>query len=274
MLYNIIRIEVYMDLKFKNYLILAEEFLIDGDLDKAEDLLLKSLKFTREADVDEKISVYFELTDIYLKKENYDEAKLYFEKIDYLREISRKKTLWLELGMQSVNENTIKLINRGYTHEIFDETVKKLKDANILFLIHAIFGLPFEDQNDFKNTIKYIREVAPFGVKFHNLYILKGSPIYELYKNKKFRLLSREEYTQTILYALENINEKTVVHRITGDPPKKNLFEPKWCADKLSVISEIDKRLKELDKDILKDEQIKNISTYWKEIDLAFSHKT
>ena len=196
------------------------------------------------------------------------------EKIEYLREISRKKTLWLELGMQSVNENTIKLINRGYTHEIFDETVKKLKDANILFLIHAIFGLPFEDQNDFKNTIKYIREVAPFGVKFHNLYILKGSPIYELYKNKNFRLLSREKYIQTILYALENINDKTVVHRITGDPPKKNLFEPKWCADKLSVISEIDKRLKELDKDILKDDKIRNISTYWKEIDLAFSHKT
>lgn len=74
-----------MDLKFKNYLILAEEFLIDGDLDKAEDLLLKSLKFTRKEDVDEKISVYFELTDIYLKKENYHEAKFYFEKILSLR---------------------------------------------------------------------------------------------------------------------------------------------------------------------------------------------
>lgn len=65
------------------------------------------------------------------------------EKIEYLREISRKKTLWLELGMQSVNEETINLINRSYSHEIFDDTVKKLKDSNILFLIHAIFGLPF-----------------------------------------------------------------------------------------------------------------------------------
>lgn len=77
-----------MDLKFKNYLILAEEFLIDGDLDKAEDLLLKSLKFTRKEDVDEKISVYFELTDIYLKKENYHEAKFYFEKILSLKEMA------------------------------------------------------------------------------------------------------------------------------------------------------------------------------------------
>uniref|UniRef100_UPI00261BA5C4 tetratricopeptide repeat protein n=1 Tax=uncultured Peptoniphilus sp. TaxID=254354 RepID=UPI00261BA5C4 len=77
-----------MDLKFKNYLILAEEFLLEGDWDKAEDLLLKSLKFTKEEDVDEKISVYFELSDIYLKKENYREAKIYFEKILSLREMA------------------------------------------------------------------------------------------------------------------------------------------------------------------------------------------
>ena len=76
-----------MDLKFKNYLILAEEFLLEGDWDKAEDLLLKSLKFTREEDLDEKISVYFELSDIYLKKENYKEAKIYFEKILSLRQM-------------------------------------------------------------------------------------------------------------------------------------------------------------------------------------------
>ena len=76
-----------MDLKFKNYLILAEDFLIDGDYDKAEDLLLKSLNFTSEKDIDERISVYFELADIYLKKEAYEEAKNYFEKILALKEM-------------------------------------------------------------------------------------------------------------------------------------------------------------------------------------------
>lgn len=95
------------------------------------------------------------------------------EKINYLKEISKKKTLWLELGMQSVSENTIKLINRGYTHKFFDETINKLKDANILFLIHTIFGLPYEDERDFTNSINYIKKIVPFGVKFHNLYILK-----------------------------------------------------------------------------------------------------
>ena len=192
------------------------------------------------------------------------------EKIEYLKEISKKKTLWLELGMQTVNENTIKVINRGYSHKIFDETVKKLQDANILFLIHSIFGLPFEDERDFENTINYIRDLAPFGVKFHNLYILKDSPIYELYKNKNFKILSRDEYVDLVLRALDTIDEKTVVHRITGDPPKAKLFEPTWCADKLSVISEIDKKLKENNKKVVSQDDIKKIVGYWKNIDRAF----
>lgn len=192
------------------------------------------------------------------------------EKIEYLKEISKKKTLWLELGMQTVSEDTIKVINRGYSHKIFDETVKKLQDANIVFLIHAIFGLPFEDEKDFENTINYIRDLAPFGVKFHNLYILKDSPIYELYKNKNFKILSRDEYVDLVLKALDTIDEKTVVHRITGDPPKAKLFEPTWCADKLSVISEIDKKLKENNKKVVSQDDIKKIVGYWKNIDRAF----
>lgn len=192
------------------------------------------------------------------------------EKIEYLKEISKKKTLWLELGMQTVSEDTIKVINRGYSHKIFDETVKKLQDANILFLIHAIFGLPFEDERDFENTINYIRDLAPFGVKFHNLYILKDSPIYELYKNKNFKILSRDEYVDLVLKALDTIDEKTVVHRITGDPPKTKLFEPTWCADKLSVISEIDKKLKENNKKVVSQGDIKETVNYWKNKDRAF----
>ena len=196
------------------------------------------------------------------------------EKIKYLKEISYKKTLWLELGMQSVNEKTIKLINRGYSHKIFNETIEKLKDENLLFLIHAIIGLPFEDEIDFKKTVKYIKDLVPFGVKFHNLYILKDSPIYNLYKNKNFKILSRDEYVDFLIYAMENIDPKTVIHRITGDPPKKKLFEPKWCADKLSVISEIEKNLKDIDRKIVNKDDIREIVSYWKDKDNAFSCKS
>lgn len=220
------------------------------------------------------------LREIYDKVANRDDIKgisiatrcdcLDDEKIEYLKEISKKKTVWLELGMQTVNEDTIKVINRGYSHKEFHETIRKLQDANILFLIHAIFGLPYENEKDFENTINYIRNLAPFGVKFHNLYILKYSPIYELYKNKNFKILSRDEYVDLVLKALDTIDEKTVVHRITGDPPKAKLFEPTWCADKLSVISEIDKKLKENNKKIVSQDKIKKIVDYWKNKDRAF----
>ena len=196
------------------------------------------------------------------------------EKIKYLKEISYQKTLWLELGMQSVKEETIKLINRGYSHKIFNETIEKLKEENLLFLIHVIIGLPFEDEIDYKKTVKYIKDIVPFGVKFHNLYILKDSPIYNLYKNKNFKILSRDEYVDFLIYAIENIDPKTVIHRITGDPPKKKLFEPKWCADKLSVISEIEKNLKDIDRKIVNKNDIREIVSYWKDKDNAFSCKS
>ena len=89
------------------------------------------------------------------------------------------------------------------------------------------------------------------------MYILKNSPIYKLYKKNNFKILSKEEYIETVIYALDNIDKKTVVHRITGDPPKKNLYKPKWCSDKLSVISEIDKNLKELNKSIVNESEVK-----------------
>ncbi|MFR4555239.1 MAG: TIGR01212 family radical SAM protein, partial [Peptoniphilus sp.] len=103
------------------------------------------------------------------------------------------------------------------------------------------------------------------------LYILKDSPIYKLYKNKNFKILTKDEYVELILRALDEIDEKTVVHRISGDPPKLKLYEPKWCADKLSVISQIDKALKENNRKIISQDDIIKIVNYWKEKDRAFA---
>ncbi len=187
------------------------------------------------------------------------------ETIKYLKEISNKKFLWLELGMQTTNENTIKLINRGYSHEVFDQKIEELKDNNILFLLHVIFGLPYEDENDFKNTIDYVKRVYPFGVKFHNLYICKNTDIYIMYKKEKFKLIPLDEYIKTVIYAIENMPRNTVIHRITGDPDKKSLYEPKWCLDKLSVISKIDKTLKDRNVPVKTKEDIKIAADYWKQ---------
>lgn len=184
--------------------------------------------------------------------------------IELLKKLSEKKLIFLELGLQSTNEKTIEIINRGYSHKKFDEIVQKLQKNNIKFLFHIIYGLPFESEIDFKNTFDYANNLTPFGIKFHNLYITTNSPLYKFYLDNKFEILSKERYIDLIINSIINLNDKTVIHRITGDPPKKFLYEPKWCADKLSVISTIDKKLKELNVEVLSTDRIKKAVDFWK----------
>lgn len=185
------------------------------------------------------------------------------KKIDLINRLGEKKLIFLELGLQSTNENTIKLINRGYTHKKFDEVAKKLNKNNIKFLVHIIYGLPYENVKDFQNTFDYANSLTPFGIKFHNLYIAKNSPLYKYYLENNFEILSKERYIDLVIKSILNLNDKTVIHRITGDPPKNFLYEPKWCADKLSVISTIEKRLKELSISLITEDKIKEAVKYW-----------
>lgn len=164
--------------------------------------------------------------------------------LDLLEEFSNKCELWVEIGMQSVKESTIDYINRGYSHEYLNEKLKELKSRNIKFLLHVIFGLPGENKEDMMNSIKYINEIKPFGVKIHSLYIQNDSRIYKDYLDKKFDLLSKDEYTDLVVEALFMLNKDIVVHRITGDGDKEKLVAPLWSADKLGVISEIQKKMK------------------------------
>ncbi len=166
------------------------------------------------------------------------------EVLKMLDELNKKTFLWLELGMQTTNENTLQFINRGYSHKVFDENIKKLKKHNIKFLIHMILGLPYETKQDMINTVKYIADTHPFGVKFHSLYIQNDAPIYELYLKNSFKLLSKDEYIDIICDCIEILPKDIVIHRLTGDADKKKLIAPIWCADKLSVIASINKELK------------------------------
>lgn len=164
--------------------------------------------------------------------------------LDMLEKLNKKTFLWIELGLQSTNENTIKLINRGYTHKVFDDTIKKLQKRNIRFLTHIIFGLPGENYKDMISTVNYVKNIHPFGVKFHSLYIQKNSPLYNFYLNNPFDLISKEDYIKIVCDSIEILPKDIVIHRLTGDPDRNTLFEPKWTSNKLSVISSIDKELK------------------------------
>ncbi|MBP2025707.1 TIGR01212 family radical SAM protein [Peptoniphilus stercorisuis] len=178
------------------------------------------------------------------------------EVMKMLVELNKKTFLWVELGMQSINEKSIDFINRGYSHEVFNENIKKLKNNNIRFLTHIIFGLPDENYEDMIKTVNYVRDIHPFGVKFHSLYIQNDSPLAKYYLENPFNLISKEDYINIVCDAIEILPKDIVIHRLTGDPDREKLIAPLWTKDKLSVISSIDKELKRRNLEILDLEKI------------------
>ncbi|WP_231718315.1 TIGR01212 family radical SAM protein [Lagierella massiliensis] len=164
-----------------------------------------------------------------------------------LSEISNQYETWVELGFQTSNEETAKIINRGYENSIFKEQVLLLHNRGIKTITHIIFGLPFETHEDFMNTVKYINGLPIWGVKFHSLYIYEDSPLYKYYLNTMFKIIEREEYIDAVCDAIEILRQDIIIHRITGDPDKNKLFKPIWPKDKIKVIGNINKELKERD---------------------------
>lgn len=166
---------------------------------------------------------------------------------DLLSEISKRYETWVELGFQTSNEVTAKIINRGYENIVFKNQVLSLHNKGIKTIAHMIFGLPFETHEDFMNTVKYINSLPIWGVKFHSLYIYEDSPLYKYYLNTMFKIIEREEYIDAVCDAIEILRQDIIIHRITGDPDKNKLFKPIWSKDKIKVIGNINKELKERD---------------------------
>jgi len=166
------------------------------------------------------------------------------EVLDYLEELNQKTYLTIELGLQSIHSQTLKLINRGHTLENFTDMVKKLQQRNIRVVVHIINGLPYETKQDMLETVEYLNELKIDGIKIHMLHILKNTPLANLYQQKPFPLLTKEEYIDIVCDQLERLNSKIVIHRLTGDPNKNDLIEPSWLLKKFVVLNDIDKELK------------------------------
>lgn len=167
--------------------------------------------------------------------------------LDLLEEYNKKTFLWLELGLQTTNEKTALLINRGYDLNLFSDSFNKLKTRKIKAVIHLIFGLPFDSRDNMINSVKYISKIKPWGVKIHLLHILKDSPLFEYYKENPFHILSLEEYVSVITEAISYLDNDIVIHRLTGDGAKDKLIEPLWSLNKKFVLNSINKNLKKLD---------------------------
>ncbi|MBU5438760.1 TIGR01212 family radical SAM protein [Tissierella sp. MSJ-40] len=164
--------------------------------------------------------------------------------LDLLSELNEKTFLWIELGLQTIHEKSAKFIRRGYPLSTYDEAIEKLKKRNIRVVTHLIFGLPNESHNDILKSIRYVAKTNTWGVKFHLLYIQKGTDLYEYYLNNPFSLMDKDEYISLVIDGLELLPKEMIVHRVTGDGKKELLYEPKWSLDKLKVLSGIDNELK------------------------------
>lgn len=154
-----------------------------------------------------------------------------------------KKLEWVELGLQTVVSG--EKINRGYDNCVFQQGVQRLKERGIPVVAHVIFGLPGESREDMLKSVAYAVKAGIWGIKLHMLYVDCTAPLYQVYKSHPFPLLTRGEYVDIVCEALAILPERIVVHRLTGDGKRENLIAPLWTADKLRVLSEIDRVMRE-----------------------------
>lgn len=168
------------------------------------------------------------------------------EVLNLLEEINEKYFLIVELGMQSVNQKSLDLINRGYDHETFDLGLKKLKARGIRVLVHMIVGLPYEDFDDYINDVFYIDEVNPWGIKIHNLYVEKDSKLYEYYEKNNLNYdMEMEDYVNIVVAILRNLRPDIVINRLTGDGINEKIAYPLRSKNKARILTSIDKLMKD-----------------------------
>ena len=165
------------------------------------------------------------------------------EVLNYLEDLNNRTDLIVELGLQTIHESTSKLINRGHTLEQFEDAVLELRKRNIDVVVHIINGLPFETKEMMLDTVRYVNKLDIQGIKIHMLFILKDTPILNLYNTTHFHVLTKEEYIDIVIEQLELLRPEIVIHRITGDPIKELLVEPSWLLKKFSVLDDIDKEM-------------------------------
>ncbi|QLY79710.1 TIGR01212 family radical SAM protein [Clostridium intestinale] len=169
------------------------------------------------------------------------------EVLDLLEEINKKVYVWIELGFQTVSDETAKLINRGYTLDVFEKALEDLRKRNIDVVVHTIFGLPKENKENMLNTIRYLADKDIQGIKFHLLHLMKDTPMVKLYEKGMIEFLSKEDYIDLICQSICMLPQNVVVHRLTGDSPRELLIGPMWSLKKWEILNEIDKTMEDND---------------------------
>ena len=155
--------------------------------------------------------------------------------------------MWVELGLQTSNDNTGNLINRGYTSKQFTKAVKLLNKYNIDVITHIMVGLPNETDEDLKNTVDFINKHNIQGLKIHCTYVVKNTALADMYNNGLYNPISLDYYLDSVVYILTHISSDIVIHRVSGDAPKNLLIAPEWNLHKKWILNGLDKLMKEKD---------------------------
>ena len=163
---------------------------------------------------------------------------------DLLSEFNDKTYLQVELGLQSIHDETSNFINRAHSLKCFDEAVKELRKRNIEVVVHIINGFHLESKKDMLETVAHLNTLDIQGIKIHLLHIMKNTLLGNMYLKNPFKILTLEEYVDITVAQIEILKDNIIIHRLTGDSPKELLIEPLWSLKKFVVINEIDKLLR------------------------------
>lgn len=166
------------------------------------------------------------------------------EVLELLEKLNKIKPVWVELGLQTIHQKTAEYIRRGYSLDVFDTAVKKLKNIGITVIVHIILGLPFESKQMMLETVDYVGKSGADGVKLQLLHVLKNTDLETEYKNGKFECLSLEEYIDILEECIRILPKEITVHRLTGDGAKRDLIAPLWSGDKKKVLNAVNKAFK------------------------------
>ena len=166
---------------------------------------------------------------------------------ELLKSYADKYYVYVELGLQTANEKTGKIINRCYTNADFTKAVDILNKYNVDVVTHVMVGLPNENEKDIQNTVKFLNKHNTQGIKIHSCYIVKNTKLAEMYDEGKYTPLKLDDYLNSCAYILTHINPDVVIHRVSGDAPKDLLVAPDWNLHKKWIINGLDKLLREMD---------------------------
>ncbi|MBQ8184233.1 MAG: TIGR01212 family radical SAM protein [Lachnospiraceae bacterium] len=166
------------------------------------------------------------------------------EVLELLDRLNRIKPVWVELGLQTMHEETAAFIRRGYMLPCYEEAVRNLTDRGVTVITHVILGLPGETLEQMLDTVRYVNQLPVSGIKLQLLHILKETDLAHYYEVHPFPVFSMEEYVRTVISCLEVCRPDMVIHRLTGDGPKDLLIAPLWSTSKRHVLNTIHQTLR------------------------------